>query len=502
MYILTAEEIRAVEQSCFENYSTEAELMLKAGTACYKKIIDKYSDVIKKSCVNVFCGNGKNAGDGFVIARLLYADGVDVKIVLCDQSPVIPEPLLYFNQAVSSGVKAVSYSRECTDCDFIVDCMFGIGFHGEARVPFDKIFCDLANSRAKVISVDTPSGTDATTGNVCKNCVNADCTIAISTLKYCHVLPPSNAFCGDAEVVDIDIPSDCYGNHYVKTIDFDFVKSLFPKRNKNDNKGTYGKQLNICGSYKMFGAAVLCTKAALRSGAGLVKLAVPDGAYKLVAPHLVESVFLPVKKNEKGTFSASAFDELSDDIQSADSIVIGCGMGCNADTKKLTLDVLKNAKSPVILDADGINCINMSISIFKDIKVPVVLTPHPGEMARLIGKTPAEIQSDRIYTAKQFAKDNQVILVLKGANTVVTDGDEVFVNTTGNPAMAMGGSGDMLSGIIGAFISQGIEPFKAAIAGVYIHGLCGDITSQRLSQRGMTVLDMIEQLGTLMSRFE
>lgn len=502
MYILTADEIRAVEQACFDNYSTEADLMLKAGTACYKKIIDKYSESIASSTVNVFCGNGKNAGDGFVIARLLYADGVDVKIVLCDKNPVIAEPLLYFNQALNSGVQVVNYSSECTKCDFIVDCMFGIGFHGEARAPFDKIFCDISNSSAKIISVDTPSGTDATTGQVCKNCINSDYTIAISTLKYCHILPSSNAFCGVIDTVDIGIPASCYSKDYAKAIDFDFVKSVFPERKKNDNKGTYGKQLNICGSYKMFGAAVLSTKSALRSGVGLVRLAVPDSAYKLVAPHLVESVFLPVRENEQGTFSKSAFDELKDDVLSSDSIVIGCGMGCNDDTRKLTHNVLKNAKSPVIIDADGINCLNMSISIFKDIKAPVVLTPHPGEMARLICKTTAEIQSDRINIAKQFAKDNDVILVLKGANTVVTDGEKVFVNTTGNPAMAMGGCGDMLSGIIGAFIAQGIEPFKAAIAGVYIHGLCGDVTAKRLSQRGMTVLDMIEQLGALMSRFE
>lgn len=502
MYILTADEIRIVEQKCFTNYSTEAELMLRAGTACYKKIIEKYSCELAESTVNVFCGNGKNAGDGFVIARLLYADGVDVRIVLCDKAPVIAEPLQYFNQARSSGVKVVQYSRECTNCDMIIDCMFGIGFHGEARAPFDMIFCDISNCGAKVIAVDTPSGTDATTGKVCRNCINADYTIAISTLKYCHILPPSNGFCGDIDVVDIGIPVSCYNTDYAQTIEFDFVKSVFPKRNKNDNKGTYGKQLNICGSYKMFGAAVICTKSALRSGAGLVKLALPDSAYKLAAAHLVESVFLPVKENEYGTFSGSAFEELSNDISGSDSIVIGCGMGCNEDTRLLNLNVLKNAKSPVIIDADGINCLNMSISIFKDIKVPVVLTPHPGEMARLISKTVAEVQCDRISIAKRFAKENHVIFVLKGANTVVTDGDEVFVNTTGNPAMAMGGSGDMLSGMIGAFVAQGIEPFKAAIAGVYIHGLCGDITKKRLSQRGMTVFDMIEQLSTLMSRFE
>ncbi len=177
-------------------------------------------------------------------------------------------------------------------------------------------------------------------------------------------------------------------------------------------------------------------------------------------------------------------------------------MGVNEDTLAVTEAVLKNAKCPLIIDADGINCVKSRISILEEIKVPVVLTPHPGEMAGLISKQVAEIQENRITTAKNFARENKVILVLKGANTVVTDGERGFVNVTGNPGMAMGGSGDMLSGMIGAFAAQGVELFEAAKAAVYIHGLCGDKAYEALSQRGMLVSDMTEQLGALMSDFE
>lgn len=496
MRILTANEIRLVEQKCFERYSTEADLMLKAGTACYQEIIKKYD--LKGKNVCVLCGNGKNAGDGFVIARLLYCYGANASIYLCDQKPSIAEPLMYFNEAISSGVELCD---SFDNADYIVDSMFGIGFHGEARTPFDSAFEKLSKSAATIIAIDTPSGTNATTGEVCKNCVKADFTIAISTLKYCHILPPANDYCGDVITVDIGIPNDCYDDNYAKTIDADDIKNILPKVNKNANKGSLGHQLNICGSYKMFGASVIATKASLRAGAGLVKLIVPNSAYPLVAGHLTQPIFNPVA-DENGYFSSDSIGVIKADLPWAKSIVMGCGMGNTDGTREVVDSVLFNAECPVVVDADGINSIVSHISILKEIKVPVVLTPHPGEMARLTSKTIAEVQENRIGVAKEFAKQNNVVLVLKGANTVVTDGENVFVNITGNPAMAMGGTGDMLSGIIGAFIAQGANAFDAAKVGVYIHGLCGDVASQKLSRRGIVVDDMIDQLGTLMSVFD
>ena len=498
MRILTTEQIRRVEKLCFERYYNEAELMLKAGTACAESIIKKYGDALKNARVNVFCGGGKNAGDGFVIARLLFSYGANAKIVLCAGEPTVPEPLLYYREALASRVPAVDYADEYTACDFIVDCMFGIGFHGEPRAPFDRIFRTVNESAATVISIDTPSGTNAATGEACRECVCADDTIAVSTLKMAHILPPANAYCGETNVVYIGIPEDCYEETYIQTITEDDVKSFFQKRDKNANKGTFGHLLNICGSYTMFGAAVIATKAAIRSGAGLVKLMTPKCAYPLAAAHLTQPIFKPCADNGT-TFSADAAHAFDSEQEWANAIVLGCGIGENDDTRILVDYVLKNAKCPVILDADGINCLSRCINIIKDIKAPIVLTPHPGEMARLIGKTPAEIQNDRINIAKEFAKENGVILVLKGANTVVTDGKEVFVNMTGNPAMAMGGSGDMLSGMLGAFIAQGIAPFDAARAAVYLHGLSGDLAAERLSTRGTAVCDMTELLGTLMS---
>ncbi|MBR2279114.1 MAG: NAD(P)H-hydrate dehydratase [Eubacterium sp.] len=499
MRILTTDQIRKVENLCFERYYNEAELMLKAGNACADSIINRYGDSLVNAEISVLCGGGKNAGDGFVIARRLFAFGARAKIVLCAGEPTIAEPLLYFNQAVKSRVPVVDFADEHTVCDYIVDCMFGIGFHGEARAPFDKIFKTVGESEAEVIAIDTPSGTNSTTGEACENCVCADFTIAISTLKMAHVLPPANAFCGEVETVTIDIPEDCYEDEYVLTVTEEDVKTCFNKRGKNANKGSFGHQLNICGSRTMFGAAVIATKAAVRSGAGLVKLMIPESAYPLAAAHLTQPIFKPVKYNALGTFSSACAADFDEEKDWATSIVLGCGMGVNADTVALCEHILKNATCPIILDADGINCLSQRINMIEGIKAPIVLTPHPGEMARLISKTPAEIQQDRINIAKTFARENNTVLVLKGANTVVTDGQSVFVNTTGNPALAMGGTGDMLAGMIGAFAARGIEPLNAAKAAVYLHGLCGDVAAKKLSQRGAAVSDMTELLGVLMS---
>ena len=502
MYVLTSDEIRDVETRCFENYSTKAELMLRAGTACFEAVMNNCgSDILSKKIL-VLCGNGKNAGDGFVMARLFYSQGIDVKIVLCDKKPSIPEPLEYFNQAVMSGVPVVDFCDvSLDDCDIIVDCIFGIGFKGEPRVPFDKVFEAVASSNAFTVAVDTPSGTDATTGKACKNAVKADMTVAISTLKYCHILPPSNALCGKTVTVNIGIQDDCYTPPYTETVELDSVRSSFPKINFNANKGGNGLLLCLCGSYTMPGAAVICATAAVKSGAGLVKLTVPESAYPIIAFHLVQPVFHPVA-DENGIYSLTALDDILSDVNEASAVVIGCGMGKNESTAEIVKNVLLNSKVPVIVDADGINSLLSCIDILKDVKVPVVLTPHPGEMARLVSKTIAEVQENRIDVAKDFARQYGVVLVLKGADTVITDGERVFANLTGNASLAMGGTGDMLSGIIGSLLAQGLSPLDAAKAGVFIHGRCADEAVKEFGFRGLTVFDLTDRLGALMSEYE
>lgn len=501
MKILTAKEIKKVEELSFEKYFTEAELMKRAGYECYKKIIKYYGDVIKNEKVLVVCGNGKNAGDGFVIAKLLCEFGADAKIVLVDKTPEIDEPLMYFNEAKDYGVEVLDFKQADFDAVMIVDCIFGIGFHGAPKSPFDEVFELINNSGAIVVSIDTPSGTDASNSSVI-NAVKADMTIAISTLKYCHILPPSNEFCGKTVTVDIGIPEDCYTEKYAEIIAKKAVKSCFVKRPLNSHKGDFGHQLNICGSYKMCGAAVISAKSALKSGVGLLKCVFPKSIYPVMTSHLIQPLFAPMSENEEKTFSMGSLTHILKELSWADSVVVGCGIGNNDDTQVLVNQIIRECTVPIVLDADGINCILPNIDILRETQNQVVVTPHPAEMARLINESTAYVQQNRIEVSKAFANEYGCIVVLKGANTIVTNGKDVFVNTTGNAGMAMGGTGDMLSGMIGSFIAQGIAPFESAKCAVYIHGLCGDITAKELSQRGMTVNDMLELLPALLSEFE
>lgn len=501
MKILTAKEIKRAEELAFERYYTEAELMKRAGLECAAKIIKFYGEQIKGESVSVVCGNGKNAGDGFVIAKELCDFGARAQIVLADKKPQLEEPLMYYNEAVENNVEAVFFDDAVLSNTLIVDCIFGIGFHGEPRPPFDTVFNTINNSGAAVVSVDTPSGTDASCGEVI-NAVKADLTVAISTLKYCHVLPPANEYCGKTVVVNIGIPEDCYGSGYAETITKQEVKSGFIKRGVNCNKGQLGHQLNICGSADMPGAAVICAKAGLKCGVGLLKCLFPKSIYPVLTSHLTQPLFAPVSENEDKTLSMGGLTRILAELKWADCVAVGCGLGNNDDTQVTVNQIIRESEVPVVLDADGINSVIPNIDVLREAKSKIVLTPHPGEMARLINEDTSYVQKNRVETALAFAKEYGCIVVLKGANTVVTDGNKVYINTTGNPGMAMGGTGDMLTGMLASFIAQGAEPLKAAMCAVYIHGLCGDITAKEISQRGMTVDDMLELLGALMSEFE
>lgn len=505
MRILTANQIREVEERAFASGSTEAGLMLNAGTACFGKILKIYGEKLMNTRIAVFCGNGKNAGDGFVIADLLVQKGIAADIILCDREPDISEPLMYYQKACDNGVKVYDFTEIESELHkvygIIVDCIFGIGFHGEPREPFGKIFDCINASNASVVSIDTPSGTNATDGSVV-NAVKADYTIAISTLKFAHVLPPANSYCGKIYTVGIGIAEECYLDGYAEAITKKEIKKSFLKRDFNSNKGSFGHQLNICGSFNMPGAAVICANAALKSGAGLVKCAFPKSIYPVLTSHMTQPLFKPLCENEARTISIGALSDVFEELKWASSVVIGCGLGNNDDTQVIVDQVIKTSQAPVILDADGINAVALFIDIIKDKKAPLIITPHPGEMARLIGESVEYVCKHRKEVAKAFAQDNDVIVVLKGANTVVTDGRQIFFNTTGNPGMAMGGTGDMLAGMIGSFVAQGTEPLEAAKAAAYIHGRCGDIAASELSQRGMTVDDMLSLLGAVMSEFE
>ena len=282
----------------------------------------------------------------------------------------------------------------------------------------------------------------------------------------------------------------------------EYVAAHLPPRPADSHKGTYGTLLTVCGSYGMAGAALLCARGALRSGVGLLRAAVPRSVYPLLVDAIPEAVFLPVAE-EDGCFCTASIAALTETLTTADSVVVGCGMGRGEGQTALVRQILAHSTVPVILDADGINAVTPHILTEETRTAPLILTPHPGEMARLIGATIPQVQADRVGAALRLAQEVNGVVVLKGHCTVIAAPDgRVMENPTGNPGMATGGSGDVLAGIIGSLAAQGVPPFAAAVCGAYIHGAAGDAAAEKYSQRGMLPTDLIEELGSLFLQFE
>lgn len=275
-----------------------------------------------------------------------------------------------------------------------------------------------------------------------------------------------------------------------------FNKAVF-NRPDDSNKGTLGSLLCICGSYGMAGAAIMAGKAALRCGIGLLKIAVPKSIYPVCATNILESVYYPLEETSNGVISSKNTDFLLEMCEKSSAVVIGCGLSVCDDTKNLVQSVITNCEKPLVIDADALNCICNKPEILKNLKAPAIITPHPGEMARLLHSTPKTVNSNRENTAIDFAKEFGVVTVLKGAGTIIASPDgEVYINHTGNSGMATGGSGDVLSGIIGSLLAQGAAPINAAAAGVFLHGTIGDLAAEKLGKISMLPTDMIDMIPT------
>lgn len=275
-----------------------------------------------------------------------------------------------------------------------------------------------------------------------------------------------------------------------------FNKAVF-NRPDDSNKGTLGSLLCICGSYGMAGAAIMAGKAALRCGIGLLKIAVPKSIYPVCATNILESVYYPLEETSNGVISSKNTDFLLEMCEKSSAVVIGCGLSVCDDTKNLVQSVITNCEKPLVIDADALNCICNKPEILKNLKAPAIITPHPGEMARLLHSTPKTVNSNRENTAINFAKKFGVVTVLKGAGTIIASPDgEVYINHTGNSGMATGGSGDVLSGIIGSLLAQGAAPINATAAGVFLHGTIGDLAAEKLGKISMLPTDMIDMIPT------
>lgn len=502
MKILSAQQMRELEQRAVNEGATYYFLMKTAGQAAAQVLLDRMG--AKQGCqVAVVCGKGNNGGDGCVAAGYLKQKGIQAVILLIDGEPRTPDALAALKAASACGVPVWRYweSKEkvfekLDSADFIIDALYGIGFQGALSEPMYELIQRANSKGGRVLSIDLPSGVQCDTGHVVNGAFQATMTVSFTTLKAAHVLYPSMDYCGETVIAPVGIDQALVEDSpcLYQTVTEQYAYAALPARKISDNKGSCGTLFSICGSYGMAGAAVMSTNAALRCGVGLVRLALPRCIYPIVATQLVQPVYIPVEDRDGG-ISSSAIPCLLEQAQRASAVLLGCGLGLSEASKKLVHEFIRTVRIPLILDADGINALCGHIDILKEAKAPVILTPHPGECARLFDVTVEQVQSARFDYAQRLAQDYGVTVVLKGAKTLIAGAEgETLVNPTGNAGMAKAGSGDVLAGMIASLAAQGVQPFRAAAAGVYLHGLAGDCCAEKYGKLSMLPTDMVEIL--------
>ncbi len=516
MQAVNAEQMRNLDRTINDSKKITLEQVMDNVGAELSKLALAQVPEGRRPHVCVVCGKGNNAGDGFAAARYMSEAGA-VVVVVCTSTDIALSPLARAMKKKCEGkVNFLSMSTDhaivtkiISKADVVVDAVFGTGLKSAPEGYTRLAITEINKAKCKVISVDLPSGMDADTGAAPGECVKADITLTVALPKVGMYLyqvyenaTAAAGNCGEIIVTDAGIPRELISNIRggIEVIDEALVRRLLPRRRRDSHKGDFGKLYTVCGSVGMYGASYLSAKAAMRCGVGLCTVIAPDRIEPVLAIKLTEAMTSPVRSTVSGTISMETAAVIKQALESdGTAALIGCGLGQNADVRHVVAETIKNSKKPLIIDADGINAIGENISILQEKKAPVVLTPHPGEMARLTGKTVTEIQSDRIGAARKLADASKCVVVLKGAGTVIADPTgAVFVNSTGGPALAKGGSGDVLAGMIAGFAAQGIAPIGAAILGTYFHGLSADLLCKTMSEYGVLAEDVLNNIPAAM----
>ncbi|MBA3070584.1 MAG: NAD(P)H-hydrate dehydratase [Nitrospirae bacterium] len=528
MKVVTAEEMREIDRITIKNYGISGTvLMERAGLAVAEKIKELFSvqrsgfskklrtpnsEPVKLKVI-VLAGGGNNGGDGIVVARNLHEWGWNVKItLLLRENKLNPDCLKQYKIAKKSGVP-IEFRDYITEKDLhsalVVDAIFGTGLSKNITGKTAEVILFINASDAPVISVDIPSGISSDTGQIMGEAVRADYTVTFGLPKRGHLLYPGADYTGRFFIEDIGFPEELLHSEKVKTelLEKRDISLLIPERQRYSHKGDYGHVLVIAGSRGKTGAAFMCAKACLRSGAGLVTIGVPESLLDVFQSRVTEEMTLPLPDKGDGTLSSKALEKILEFLfEKADVLAIGPGISVTDDTKKLVRELLLNSTAPAVIDADAINSLEGNKQILKKARSPIILTPHAGEMARLLQKSEVRsqksevnlrtiIENDRINTAVSFAKETGTYLVLKGVPTVIAEPEgRVFINPTGNSGMASAGTGDVLTGMVSGFLGQGLNPLEASILGVYMHGLAGDIAAKNKGEHSMIASDITDAI--------
>jgi len=489
MKILSAQQIRDWDQYTINHdRMASIDLMEKAAAKCVEWLEENN---FLQHPIAIICGKGNNGGDGLAMARMLGERNVNLNVYIAEISPQGSEDFQTNLERLQFPVRFIQNEKGFPvfkKNDIIIDALFGSGLNRPLEGLAAKLVEHINQSDCTVVSIDLPSGLSAegpSTGAI----VKADHILTFQCTKLSFLLPVNAEFVGKVHILNIGLSPD-----YFKTvqsnyelIDSELISEIYKPRNRFAHKGNFGHALIVGGSYGKMGAAVLCAKACLRSGAGLTTVHSPRAGYAILQSAVPEAM----SSSDPNSYVVTKIEE---DISKFDCIGLGPGIGTAAETKLFLQGLFRDYQKPLVIDADGINILSENAELLKKVPAGSILTPHPKEFSRLFGESKDDLQ--RFELACQKAKELNLVIVLKGHHTLVaTPGGKAYFNKTGNAGLAKGGSGDVLTGIITALVAQYKDTVEAAILGVYLHGLAGDYAAEKFSKEAMIASDIIEHLG-------
>ncbi len=510
MKVANAEQMRGLDRKAIEDYKIPGVVLMENAALGVVHAMEARYGPFENKRVIIACGKGNNGGDGLAIARHLANRGAITSVSLlgnpksltsdaaanydiCRQMSI---PL----REIADPRQLGAFTSSVRKADVVVDAILGTGIVPPVRGIVSRVVERINSGEAPVVAVDLPTGLSADSSEVSGEVVQADLTVTFGLPKISLVQYPSLSRAGEVQVVDISLPADL-----VKQADITLsligasVLERLPERRPDLHKGNAGKVLVVGGCHGMPGAVTMTSMACLRVGAGLVYGAMPAAVRRSFHQRLMEGIAVALPESEQNCLTGASLSHLLQASRGKNVAALGPGIGLDPETGEMIRSLIPKMRIPVILDADGISQIASDPEVLKNAKVPVILTPHPGEMARLTGASGERLATRRVDVAREFAAGYGVIVVLKGARTVVAEPQgTTWINTTGNPGMATAGTGDVLTGIIAGLVAQGMRPLEAALSGVYLHGACGDRAANRRGDRGLLARDLLHELPNVL----
>jgi NAD(P)H-hydrate epimerase len=515
MRVCTAAQMREIDRVTIEDYGIPGVVLMESAG---KGVVETIASLrpLQDLKVVVLCGSGNNGGDGFVVARHLINRGARVRVYLvADRARIAGDAAINLRvlekmggdlQSLRSAEELQAADASLGAAEVLVDALLGTGLNSEVRGQYRKVIERANRCTALKVAVDIPSGLNADTGEVMGLAFAADHTVTFGYPKLGLCTHPGAERVGELHVCDIGVPraAESHCEFAAELLEAETVRRWLLDRPAWGHKGTYGHLLVIAGSPGKTGAALLCAQAGLRGGVGLCTIASPPAAMRALECKTLEVMLAElVSEDAELDDSDRVFGPLHKLLEGKSAIALGPGIPRGAGMAALIRRLLRESALPIVIDADGLNELAGDLACLRQARVPVLLTPHPGEMATLAGLSVAEVQANRLEVARQFAEAHAVHVALKGFRTVIAAPDgRLYINPTGNTGMASGGTGDVLTGLVGSFLAQRHAPLDALALGVFVHGLAGDRAAARLGQHALIASDVMAEVGAVLKEWE